>query len=113
MFTYERESRTPSSESYIVENEQGSRARADLHFTPTIVYSTLCVPSDWTEDDIQDVIADLDDRVVRSADPFRQDFIVTVWAGAEAGVYSDEESVNDFTDANQAPTRARAAGLPR
>ena len=113
MFTYERESRTSSSESYLVENEQGSRARADLHFTPTIVYSTLCVPPDWTEDDIQDVIADLDDRVVRSADPFRQDFIVTVWAGTEAGVYSDEESVNDFADANQAPTRARTAGLRR
>ena len=113
MFTYERESRTPSSESYVVENEQGSRARADLHFTPAIVYGTVCVPADWSEADIQDVIADLDDRVVRSADPFRQDFIVTVWTGTEAGVYSDEESVGDFADANQAQTGARAVGLPR
>jgi hypothetical protein len=113
MFTYERESRTPSSESYVVENEQGSRARADLHFTPTIVYATLCVPSDWAEDDIHHAIADLDDRVVRSADPLRQDFIVTVWAGAEAGVYSDEESVSDFADANHTLTGARAVGLPR
>ena len=117
MFIYERESRTPSSESYVVENEQGSRARADLHFTPTIVYGTLCVPSDWSEDDIQDVIADLDDRIVRSADPFRQDFIVTVWAGAETGVYSDEESVGDFAEANRAPNRTpnrtETAGAPR
>lgn len=113
MFTYERESRTPSSESYVVENELGSRARADLHFTPSIVYGTVCVPADWSETDIQDVIADLDDRVVRSADPFRQDFIVTVWSGTEVGVYSDEESVGDFADANQAHTGARTVGLPR
>ena len=113
MFTYERESRTPSSETYIVENEQGSRARADLHFTPTIVYSTLCVPSDWKEDDIQDVLADLDDRVERTADPFRQDLIVTVWAGVETGVYSDEESVNDLADSDRAPGQARAAEVPR
>ena len=34
MFSYERESRTPQSEAYLIENERGSRARADLHFTP-------------------------------------------------------------------------------
>lgn len=96
MFSYERESRTPQSEAYVIENERGSRARADLHFTPSIVYSTLCVPTDWSEDDIRDVIADLDDRIVRTADPFREDFVVTVWAGDELAVYSDEESLNDF-----------------
>ncbi len=97
MFHYERESRTPSSEAYVIENEQGARARADVHYTSSIVYATVCVPSDWSEDDIQDVISDLDDRVVRSADPFRADFVVTVWAGGEAGVYSDEESVSDLS----------------
>ncbi|HJN91153.1 MAG TPA: hypothetical protein QGF05_00325 [Dehalococcoidia bacterium] len=97
MFHYERESRTPSSEAYLIENEQGARARADLHYTPSIVYATVCVPADWSEDDIQDVVSDLDDRIVRSANPFREDFVVTVWSGGEAGVYSDEESVGDFT----------------
>jgi hypothetical protein len=97
MFHYERESRTASSEAYVIENEQGSRARADLHFTSSIVYATVCVPSDWSEDDIQDVVSDLDDRIVRSANPFREDFVVTVWSGSETGVYSDEESVGDFS----------------
>lgn len=103
MFSYERESRTPSSETYLIENEQGQGARADLHYTPAVVYATVCVPSAWSEDDIQDVIADLDDRIVRSADPFREDFVVTVWSGTEAGVYSDEESVGDLTEAGSAP----------
>ena len=101
MFNYERESRTPQSEAYVIENERGSRARADLHFTPSIVYSTLCVPTDWSEDDIRDVIADLDDRIVRTADPFREDFVVTVWAGDELAVYSDEESLGDFAGAGE------------
>ena len=115
MFNYERESRTPQSEAYLIENEHGSRARADLHFTPSIVYSTLCVPTDWSEDDIRDVIADLDDRIVRTADPFREDFVVTVWAGDELAVSSDEESLNDFAIAGAAasprhPTRTDRAG---
>lgn len=99
MFHYERESRTANSEVYVIENEAGSTARADLHYASTIVYGTVCVPGEWSEDDIQDVIADLDERIVRSASPFREDFVVTVWAGAEAGVYSDEESVGDLTEA--------------
>ena len=102
MFSYARESRTPPSEAYLIENERGSRARADLHFPPSIMYSTLCVPTDWSEDDIRDVIADLDDRIVRTADPFREDFVVTVWAGDELAVYSDEESLNDFAVAGEA-----------
>jgi hypothetical protein len=104
MFHYERESRTPQSEAYVIENENGGRARADLHFTPSIVYSTLCVPTDWSEDDIRDVIADLDDRIVRTADPFREDFVVTVWAGEELAVYSDEESLSDFAIAGESGT---------
>jgi hypothetical protein len=97
MFHYERESRTPGSEAYLIENEQGARARADVHYTNSIVYATVCVPTDWSEDDIQDVVSDLDDRIVRSANPFREDFVVTVWSGSETGVYSDEESVGDFS----------------
>ena len=41
MFHYERESRTPHSECYVVESDAGSRARLDLHFAPPLVYATL------------------------------------------------------------------------
>ena len=85
MFHYERESRTPQSECFLIENEEASMARADLHYTPAVVYGTLCVPESWSEADIQDVIADIDDRIVRTADPFREDFVVTVWAGRRYG----------------------------
>ena len=30
-----------------------------------------------------------------TADPYREDFIVTVWKGSPAGVYSDSESDDD------------------
>lgn len=98
MFQYERESRTPQSECFVIENEAGSAARVDLHFTPAIVYGTLCVPPDWSDVDIQDVIADIDDKVVRTAEPFRDDFVVTVWSGSELGVYSDEEGMGNADD---------------
>ncbi|MEE9276902.1 MAG: hypothetical protein V3V06_00650 [Dehalococcoidia bacterium] len=98
MFHYERESRTPHSECYLIENESGAIARADLHYTPALVYGTLCVPVGWTEDDVQDVIADLDDRIVRTVDPFREDFVITVWTGNEIGVYSDEETLGDLVE---------------
>jgi hypothetical protein len=98
MFHYERESRTPQSECFLIENEESSMARADLHYTPAVVYGTLCVPESWSEADIQDVIADIDDRIVRTADPFREDFVVTVWAGREIGVYSDDESLGELAE---------------
>ena len=95
MFHYERESRTAQSECYIVENEAGSRGRVDLHFAAPLVYATLCVPESWAEEDIQDVIADVDDRWAQTAEPLRDDLIVTVWRGQEVGVYSQEDGATD------------------
>ncbi len=109
MFQYERESRTAQSECYVIENERGSEARIDLHFGEAVTYGTLCVPVQWSDQDIQDVIADIDDRLVRTADPFRDDFIVTVWSGAEVGVYSNEETLEDLLEGadDAAPTGSR------
>lgn len=96
MFHYERESRTGHSECFLIENESGSRARVDLHYAPPITYATLCVPEDWGEIDVQDVIADIDDRWALTADPLRDDLLVTVWRGQEVGVYSQVEgAAND------------------
>ena len=103
MFHYERESRTPHSECYVIVNERGARARLDAHFAPPLVYATLCVPGDWSDEDIHDLIADVDDRIARTADAAREDLIVTVWRGAEAGVFSLEEAMGDSL---------AAAGMP-
>lgn len=104
MFHYERESRTPQSECYVIDNEHGDRARLDLHYAPPLIYATLCVPEQWSESDIQDLIADLDDRIASTADPLREDLIVTVWRGAEAGVYSQEEAVESVGTSASAGT---------
>jgi hypothetical protein len=90
-YRFERESRTPYSESYTVEEDERVIGRVDLHFTAGVAYATLCVPESLTEDDIQDLIGEIDERLVMTADPYREDFIVTVWAGREAGIYSDED----------------------
>ena len=78
---------------------QASVERAHGLYNPQPgVYGTLCVPNDWSDIDIQDVIADIDDKIVRTADPFRDDFVVTAWRGSEVGVYSDEEGMSEDGD---------------
>jgi hypothetical protein len=95
-YHFERECRTPYSESYSVESENGDDiARVDLHFTPGGAYATLCVSEALTEDDIQELIGQIDERLVMTSDPYREDFVVTVWTGRETGVYSDEDSADD------------------
>lgn len=90
-YQFERECRTPQSESYIVELDDEEVGRIDIHFTPSVVYGTLCVGEDMTEEDVRALIGEVDERLVLTTDPFREDFVVTVWAGREAAVYSDED----------------------
>ena len=87
----ERECRTPHSESYIIESEDDEIGRVDIHYTPSVVYATLCVAERLTEEEIRELIREIDERLVLTTDPFREDFVVTIWAGREAAVYSDED----------------------
>lgn len=93
-YTFAREARTASSEAYVIEVEGEAMGRVDLHFlTNTAVAATLCIPQTFDETDIEDLIAEIDERLVLSHDADRADFIVTVWRGAAAGTYS--ESTDD------------------
>ena len=95
-YRFEREARTPYSEVYVIESEEGEDvARVDLHFTPSVIYATLCVSDTLEEEGIQELIAQIDERLVLTTDPYREDFVVTVWAGRESGVYSDEDLDDD------------------
>lgn len=97
-YQFERESRTPFSEAYTIEQDGDAVGRADIHFTPsTIVYATLCVPQDFGDDDVQELIGEIDERLVLSTDAYRDDFVVTVWRGVQAGVYS-EDAVDDLDE---------------
>ncbi len=65
--------------------------RLDIDFTSSVAYATLCVAESLTEEDVRELISEIDERLVLTTDPFREDLIVTVWAGRESGVYSDED----------------------
>lgn len=92
-YRFEREARTPHSEVFVIESDEGEDiGRVDLHYTPSVSYATLCVGDGLDEDDVQDLIAQIDERLVLTTDPYREDFIVTVWTGRETGVYSDEDA---------------------
>ncbi|MFQ6020019.1 MAG: hypothetical protein ACE5KW_04610 [Dehalococcoidia bacterium] len=90
-YHFERECRTANSESYTIELDGDDIGRADIHYTPTVVYATLCVMERLTEEDVRDLINERDERLVLTTDPFREDFVVTVWSGRESAVYSDED----------------------
>ena len=89
-YEFERETRTPYSETFIVVTDGNEIGRVDIHYGLDLVNATLCVPDDYSEDDIQELIGEVDERLVMSAEPFREDFVVTVWLGRQAGVYSEE-----------------------
>ncbi len=90
-YRFERECRTPHSESYTIIDDETSAGRVDLHFTPNVVHGTLCVLESVTQDGIQELIDTIDEDLVMTADTARGDFIVTVYQGREAGVFSDED----------------------
>jgi hypothetical protein len=90
-YQFERECRTPQSESYIVELDDEEVGRVDIHYTSSVAYATLCVPESLTEEDIRELISEVDERLILTTDPFREDFVVTVWAGRESAVFSDED----------------------
>lgn len=94
-FQFERECRTLQSESYIVELDEEEVGRVDIHFSPSVVYATLCVGESLGEEDVRELISEIDERLVLTTDPFREDFVVTVWTGKETGVFSDEDFEGD------------------
>ncbi len=89
-YRFEREARTPHSECYAIEDAEHSLGRVDLHYTASVAYATLAVHHSLDDEAVQDLIAAIDERLVSTADPYREDFIVTVWRGEESGVYADE-----------------------
>ncbi len=89
-YQFERESRTPHSEGYVIHEGALELGRVDLHFAGEMAFATICVPEAFTEENIQEIISQVDERLVMSAMPFREDFVATVWLGRQAGVYSEE-----------------------
>ncbi|MEX0784723.1 MAG: hypothetical protein WED87_07705 [Dehalococcoidia bacterium] len=95
MIDFEREARTPYSESYMILEDGGIVGRIDIHYQGANVHGTLCTTADASEERIQALIDAADERLVMTADPYREDFIVSVWRGSPAGVYSDSDDDDD------------------
>lgn len=105
MITFEREYRTPHSEGYVMWEEGSIVGRLDLHYQGSNVYATLCTTADANEERIQSLIEEIDERLVMSADPYREDFIVSVWRGSPAGTYSDSDVDDDEDEEGEQPYR--------
>ncbi|MCH7838448.1 MAG: hypothetical protein IIC26_08060 [Chloroflexi bacterium] len=97
-YQFERQARTPTSEAFIIRSGEDDTGRIDIHYGSDVVNATLCLAENATEDDIQELIGEIDERLVMTAEPFRDDFVVTVWLGREAGVYS--EDIDDESEGN-------------
>ena len=90
-YTFEREARTATSEAYTIEVGGEPMGLVDLHYSSsTAVHATLCVLQEFDDNDIEDLIAEIDERLVLSHDIDRADFVVAVWRGSAAGVYSED-----------------------
>ena len=90
-YWFERDCRTPHSESYAVIDDENAIGRVDLHYTPTMVHGTLCVPESFTTEDIQELVETIDEELVDMVGVVRNEFVVHVFQGREAGVFSDQD----------------------
>lgn len=94
-YRFRREARTPHSEVYTFDDGEHALGRVDLHYTGSAAHATLVVHATLDDDRVQELIEALDDQIVTSADPYREDLLVTVWRGEEVGVFADDESSGD------------------
>jgi hypothetical protein len=105
-YQFIREARTAHSEAYAIEDGEHSLGRVDVHYTTSVAYATLAVHHSLDDEAVQALIAAIDARIVSSADPHREDFIVTVWKGEEAGTYADD---SDFAESDYEDDEAPGA----
>lgn len=95
MISFDREVRTPHSETYTILDDGEIVGRVDLHLQGPNIHATLCTTPDASDDRVRELIDAVDEQLAMTADPYREDFIVTVWKGVPAGVYGDAEAGED------------------
>ena len=95
---FERTLRTESSEIFIVYGGARRIGRVDIHYGRFEVHATLLLDTELTDDELQQLIDQLDEELVQTHDPEREDFLVTVFKSEELGFYSDEFESDDDDD---------------
>jgi predicted AlkP superfamily phosphohydrolase/phosphomutase len=103
---FERTVRTESSEIFNVFGGARRIGRVDIHYGRFEVHATLLLDVELTDDELQALIDQLDEELVQTHDPEREDFLVTVYKAEELGFYSDEfESEDDDEDEEEEDDR--------
>src|SRR3990170_7175616 len=95
---FERQVRTEASEVFIAYGGARRIGRVDVHYARFEVHATLILEVDLTDDEVQQLIDQLDEELVQTDDPEREDFLVTVFKSEELGFYSDEFESDDDED---------------
>ena len=103
---FERTVRTESSEILNIYGGARRVGRVDLHYARFEVHATLLLDVDLGDDELQQLIDQIDEELVQTHDPEREDFLVTVFKGEELGFYSDEfESEDEEEDEEEEEDR--------
>ncbi len=97
-FAFRREVRTPSSEGYIILEDNRPVGRADIHFALDVVHVTLAVSESLTEEQVQQIVDMIDDDLVDAAGVEREEMVVHVFQGRETGVYTDQDFSGNGND---------------
>ena len=86
---FDRTFRTPYSEGYVLMRGRDRLGTLDIHFTTTTVHGTLVVTQDLTQEELSELIEQIDEDLVLSADTPRDDFIIISYRGTELGYFDD------------------------
>ncbi len=89
-YRYDRHVRTPYSEGYEITDGTRRVGHIDLHYASQEVYATLVLEDQLDEDELLQLIEQIDDDLVLSAEMPRQDFMVNVYHGRDMGLYNDD-----------------------
>lgn len=93
---YHRQSRTPSSEQYVLMRGEDHLGHLDLHYGANEVFATLVLDIEPEEEEITELIEQIDEDLVLSGEVAREDFLIRVFVGREVGLYSDELLREDY-----------------
>ena len=82
--------RSPSSEIYLAWLGEQRIGQLDVHYADAVIHASLILESDLSEEDAQDLYAQIDEDIASSYAPSfdREDFIVTVFRGEEVASFS-------------------------
>ena len=98
---FERSARTETSEIFAIYGGARRIGRVDIHYGRFEVNGTLLLEVELTDDELQQLIDQLDEELVQTHDPEREDFLVTVFKGEELGFYSDEFESEDSDESDE------------